>query len=379
MSEIASGGKATAPPVSPDGTHTLLEILSQPSCWSTSLQQLQENGGLKTLAQQFSDTHTWIFIGCGSSFYVAQSAAATMTALTGRRAKAVPASELMLFPELVLSAERACVPVLISRSGHTSEVLKVAEFLRERGIATLGISCAPGQALETLVSSTMIFPTADEQSMVMTRSFTSMLMALQALAATIAGNEEFLAAQRRLSETAEQLLHTLPRRVHDFATTHTFADYVCLGQGPLYGIACEMALKLTEMSVSYAQSFHTLEFRHGPKSIVSRETLIAFLLSETGYSEELEVLEQIRKLGGTTLVITNRADSRAPAAADLLVELGADGSEVARLPLYLITGQLMGLYTGLKKGLDPDRPRNLSRVVVLADEDSSERPKHAAI
>lgn len=140
-----------------------------------------------------------------------------------------------------------------------------------------------------------------------------------------------------------------------------------------------MALKLTEMSVSYAQSFHTLEFRHGPKSIVSRETLIAFLLSETGYSEELEVLEEIRKLGGTTLVITNRADSRAPAAADLLVELGADGSEAARLPLYLITGQLMGLYTGLKKGLDPDRPRNLSRVVVLADEDSSERPKHAAI
>ena len=180
MSEIASGGKATAPPVSPDGAHTLLEILSQPSCWSTSLQQLQENGGLKTLAPQFSDTHTWIFIGCGSSFYVAQSAAATMTALTGRRAKAVPASEPMLFPELVLSAERACVPVLISRSGHTSEVLKVAEFLRERGIATLGISCAPGQALETLVSSTMIFPTADEQSMVMTRSFTSMLMALQA-------------------------------------------------------------------------------------------------------------------------------------------------------------------------------------------------------
>jgi len=112
---------------------------------------------------------------------------------------------------------------------------------------------------------------------------------------------------------------------------------------------------------------------------VSRETLIAFLLSETGHSEELEVLEEIKKLGGTTLVITNRADSRARAAADLLVELGADGSEAARLPLYLITGELMRLYTELKKGLDPDRPRNLSRVVVLADEDSSERPKHAAI
>jgi glucosamine--fructose-6-phosphate aminotransferase (isomerizing) len=379
LSNIPSDGKATAPPPSPDGAYTFVEILSQPSCWGASFQQLEENGGLKTLARQFSNTQAWIFIGCGSSFYVAQSAAATMTALTGRRAQAVPASELMLFPDLVLSAEDRCVPVLISRSGRTSEVLKVAEFLRERGIATLGVSCAPGQTLETLASSAMVFPAADEESMVMTRSFTSMLMVLQALAATIAGQEEFLAAQRRLPATAEQVLRTLPRRVHDFVTTHTFADYVCLGQGALYGIACEMALKFTEMSVSYAQSFHTLEFRHGPKSIVSKETLIAFLLSETGYSEELEVLEEIKKLGGTTLVIANNADSRARAAADFLVELGADGPEVARLPLYLIAGQLMGLYTGLKKGLDPDKPRNLSRVVVLADEDSSERPEHAAI
>jgi len=379
LSNISSDEKATSPPASPDGAFTLEEILSQPTCWDASLQELEDDGGLKTLAHQFSNPQAWIFIGCGSSFYVAQSAAATMTALTGRRALAVPASELMLFPELVLSAEGPCVPVLISRSGRTSEVLKVAGFLRERGIATLGVSCAPGQTLETLVSRAMVLPAADEQSMVMTRSFTSMLMALQVLAATIAGNEEFLAAQRRLPANAEQLLRTLPRRVQDFITTRTFADYVCLGQGALYGIACEMALKLTEMSVSYAQSFHTLEFRHGPKSIVSEETLIAFLFSETGYSEELEVLEEIKKLGGTTLVIANRADSRARASADLLVELGADGPEAVRLPLYLIAGQLMGLYTGLKKGLDPDKPRNLSRVVVLADEDSSERPEHAAI
>ncbi len=377
MSNTPSDGRA--PLASADGAHTLVEILSQPLCWGALVQQLEQSGDLKSLAHQFSNTQPWIFIGCGSSFYVAQSAAATMTALTGRRAQAVPASELMLFPELVLPEESPCVPVLISRSGRTSEVLKVAEFLRERGIATLGISCAPGQTLETLTASALVLPAADEQSMVMTRSFTSMLMALQALAATIAGNKEFLTAQRRLPTTAEQLLRTLPRQVHDFVTTHAFADYVCLGQGALYGIACETALKLTEMSVSYAQSFHTLEFRHGPKSIVSNETLIAFLLSETGYAEELEVLEEIKKLGGTTLVIANRADSRGRAAADLLVELDADAPEAARLPLYLIAGQLMGLYTGLKKGLDPDRPRNLSRVVVLADADSSERPEHAAI
>jgi len=95
-------------------------------CWTISLRDLEDNGGLKTLAKQFSSAQEWIFIGCGSSFYVAQSAAATMTALTGRRAQAVPASELLLFPELVLAAKNNFVPVLISRSGRTSEVLRVA-------------------------------------------------------------------------------------------------------------------------------------------------------------------------------------------------------------------------------------------------------------
>jgi glucosamine--fructose-6-phosphate aminotransferase (isomerizing) len=148
----------------------------------------------------------------------------------------------------------------------------------------------------------------------------------------------------------------------------------------LYGIACESALKLTEMSVSYGQSFHTLEFRHGPKSIVSKKTLIVFLLSESGYEAEIEVLEEVKKLGGTTLVIANRAEARARAAADLLVELGADEvPEIARLPLYVIGGQLMGLYTGIKKGHDPDKPRNLSRVVVLEEEGPTETPQHAAI
>jgi len=131
------------------------------------------------------------------------------------------------------------------------------------------------------------------------------------------------------------------------------------------------------MSVSCAQSFHTLEFRHGPKSIVSPETLLVFLISDTGYEAECELLQEMKALGGTTLAITNRADARVRASADLLVELSLDGPELARLVCYLVPAQLLGLYTGLQKGEDPDRPRNLSRVVVLESEKS--KPEHAAL
>ena len=302
-----------------------------------------------------------------------------MTALTGLRAQAFAASELLIYPDLVLAGRSNWAPVLISRSGQTSEVLRAAEFLRERGVATVGISCAPGQALEKLVTTALVLPEADEQSTVMTRSFTSMLAVLQMVAATLVDKQEFLQTQKGLNHAAQDLLRTLPGRIEEFVIAHDFDDYVCLGQGPLYGIACESALKLTEMSVSYGQSFHTLEFRHGPKAIVTARTLIVFLLSEAGYAAELEVLEEVKRLGGTTLVLANRADHRARAAADLLVELDVDGPETARLPMYVLAGQLMGLFTGIKKGLDPDNPRNLSRVVVLEDEDSPEESAHASI
>lgn len=360
------------------GFNTESEILSQPQCWSACLRELQQTGKLEEIRSRFAGTSSWLFVGCGSSYYVALSAAASMTALAGLSARAVPASDILLYPEITLAQTKNSVAVLISRSGRTSEVLRAAQVLKARGIPTLAISCAPGQQLEQMAGAAIVLPPADEKSMVMTRSFSSMLMSLQALAAVLAGNHTALDALLNLPGAVEPVLKSLPQRICDFVARHRFADYVYLGQGPFYGLACEGALKVTEMSVSYAQAFHTLEFRHGPKSIASPQTLLVFLLSESGYDAECEVLQEMKSLGGATLAIANKLDSRAHGAADLAVEFSLDVPEVARLAAYLFPTQLLGLYTGLAKGADPDQPRNLSRVVLL-DEEKPAKPEHAAL
>jgi glucosamine--fructose-6-phosphate aminotransferase (isomerizing) len=337
---------------------------------------LRRDKKLESIGKRFARAGEWLFVGCGSSYYVALSAAATMSTLTGLRSRALPASEVLLYPGSVPA--EACIPVLISRSGQTSEVVTAAEALKARGIPTLGITCDGGQSLAKLASETLVLARADEKSTVMTRSFSSMLLTLQALAAVIAGNSTFTDSLQEMSAAAASLLPELPEKVRAFVGSHDFEDYVYLGQGPFYGLACEGALKVTEMSVSYAQSFHTLEFRHGPKSIVGPETLLVFLLSETGYNAECEALKEMKSLGATTLVVTNRANGAVRAASDLTLELKLDVPELARLAPYLFAGQLLGLYTGLKKNLDPDSPRNLSRVVLLEDR-SSAKPEHAAL
>jgi glucosamine--fructose-6-phosphate aminotransferase (isomerizing) len=348
------------------GLHTLAETLSQPRCWRECLKSLEDNNALARVRDMFPARGEWLFMGCGSSYYIALAAAASWTRLTGLRARALPASELLLFPDLHVGGNAGCQPVLISRSGYTSEVVQAAEYLeRQCDIRTLAISCATGQALEALTSASLYMLPAHEESTVMTRSFTSMLLGLQALAACVAGNAEFAAALRRVPVGAERALNAMQPQIEKFVGARCFSDYVFLAQGPFFGLASEGQLKVKEMSCSYAQVYHSLEFRHGPKAIVGPETLLTFLMSETGYEAEREVLEEMKDLGATTLVVTNTADDRVRRAADLLLELNLDVPECARLGVYVFACQLLGLYTGLKKGLDPDRPRNLTRVVIL--------------
>ncbi|MBZ5669065.1 MAG: SIS domain-containing protein [Acidobacteriia bacterium] len=308
------------------GAHTRREILSQPRCWADCFQALDSQGQLRQVGKRWTPPPEWAFIGCGSSYYVALGAAATWTALTGQPAQALPASELLLFPQLVLNEKRPCQPVLISRSGHTSEVLKVAEILEaQHNIRTLAISCATHQPLEEISTLTPYVLPADEESNVMTRSFTSMLLGLQALGAEQGKREEFTEGLRRLPGQVEPLMEELSRRVQQFVETHAFADYVYLGQGPFFGIANEGMLKVKEMSCSYGQCFHTLEFRHGPKGIVGPETLVTFFLSESGYEEEREVLEEVKGLGATTMVVANHADSAARRGFPRRTQAGPSG------------------------------------------------------
>lgn len=371
-SQDSRDGKLSSKP----GAHSSVEILSQPACWEICLAELSENQVVTDVVTRFGSMPDWLFVGCGSSYYVALVAAATMKLISGRTARAVPASEILLYPDLVFSNE--CVPILISRSGQTSEILKAAEILKERMVPSIAVTCTRGQLLEDLATMTMVVP-ADEKSTVMTRSFTSMLLVLQFLAGRIAGRHDFCEALFAMPESFATAITPLQEQISNFVSQRQlFESYVALGHGPFYGLACEYALKIMEMSVSYAQFFHPLEFRHGPKSIVAPETLVIFLLSEQGYGVECDLLEELKSLGGTTMVVANRASSRVRDLADLLLELSLDFPELARLAPSLVAGQLLGLYTGLKKGLNPDSPRHLSRSVILNQPDAV-GPEHAAL
>lgn len=345
---------------------TLNELLSQPVVWQKVLQELDGSAVFEKIATSMANRRVWIFVGCGTSYYLAETAAAFWRSQTGQQAFAIPASEIMLFPDKALLRSPALQAVVISRSGETSEAVRAAQLLRgEHKVPVLGITCGEMTPLEANSDLCLSVRVADEKSPVMTRSFTSMLLSLQQLAARLSSDKTWTASVQRVAAHAASVIEPWAEQVEEFVSRNTFANYAFLGQGPLYGIAREGALKLTEMSCSFGQPFHTLEFRHGPKATVTRETCLTFYLSETGNEVERKALSDMKDLGGVVIAICRKATSEIARNCDLVFEFEVEVPEMATLAPFVVPSQLLGFYTGVRKGLAPDAPRNLSRVVML--------------
>jgi len=113
---------------------------------------------------------------------------------------------------------------------------------------------------------------------------------------------------------------------------------------------------MKEMSLTVVEPFHFLEFRHGPMSMITSQTLVVGLLSDVARAQEEAVMQHMARLGAQTLTL---GESRADVAFDSGV------SEPMRGVLYLPILQLMAYYRALSKGLDPDWPHNLAKVIEL--------------
>ena len=366
-------------PKSKPGKYTLQEILSQPQIWSETETHLKESRLLDRFGELFSPRSPWLFVGCGSSYYLSRLIASLWNRHLQIPASGAPASEILFAPEETLRRLGAEQIVLMSRSGETTEVLRVAELLKDhKTVQTLGVTCNPHSPLEELCTHTFKPVWADEKSTVMTRSFTAILLAFQRLGLHFVCENDFSGGLDRLPQQGQSWLDANSRKIQQFAAKRKFTDYVFLGQGAHYWLAQEAGLKVTEMSSSYAQVYHSLEFRHGPRSIAGPKTLITFFISDAAAEAETLLVKELKELGAAICVIVNQATPELKKHSDLLIELALDGPEFARYAVTAIPAHLIGTAIGLRKGLNPDAPKNLTRAVVLSPDGNTPAKRRGA-
>lgn len=343
------------------GQHTYSEIMSQPAVWAEVIESFYSSQDQVAGAYRAINPSNVIFIGCGSTYYLSQVAAALFQGLTDIPARAAPSSELILFPEQTVADTDRTLLVAISRSGTTTETLQaVSQFRKMGGRAVWVISCYPESELAQGGDLTLLASAAHEQSVAQTRSFSSMLILAQGLAAAVAGKDTKGLAS--LPRSLDSLLVNTGELLEDLGSRIDLRRIFFLGSGYQYGVANEAMLKMKEMSLTNSEAFHFMEFRHGPMSMATEEALIVGLFSEGARPHEEQVLTEMKALGAHTLGLN--ASHRSGYEYEVVFD--KDAIPAWALPaLYLPPLQLLAYYRSIAKGLDPDNPRNLAAVISL--------------
>lgn len=340
------------------GRQTYEEICSQFSAWLATVENMKSQADI---VKDFFNSRKFskiVLTGCGTSFYLAQTGAFILADILKGKTLAAPASEIFLFPKIYIDQDTALIA--FSRSGTTTEVLKAVEVCHKYGAKVLAISCRDQSPLINLADASLVAINAEDKSVVQTRSFTTMYVMVLGLAALVADRLDYIEELSVLPGIAEQKLVMAKPLIEDLARNEGLQTFVFLGSGHNYGLACGAMLNLKETSLSHTEAYHFLEFRHGPLSIVNCSTLVIGFLSDLASDLEIAVIKEAIAAGARALVL-----SKLPVIEAHFCITIPGLTEYTRSIAFFPILHLFALYRAIAKGLDPDAPPHLRRIVTI--------------
>jgi len=346
------------------GGFSFKEISTQAESWRSAIDATLSSKSELLALMSKNARRRIIFIGCGSTHYLAQYAAPFFQSVTGIVCRGVPSSELCFETNSIVAEGETPLIIALSRSGDTSETIMAVEKMRARGSDAITISCYDDTGLSAASCLTICIPAGREESFAQTRSFAGMLVAVQVLAALVANDAALLDAIQQLPGLATDIIERAEPVAQEIGPNEGFKRITYLGSGALYGLASESTVKMKEMSLSIVEPYHFMEFRHGPMSLLDEEHLIVALLSDNMRDYEIGVLRDLKQRKAYVLVIADRDDGLSE-EFDKVFVLGSSLPERARGVLYLPLVQLLAYYRSMGRGLNPDRPRNVIMAIRL--------------
>lgn len=319
----------------------------------------------KTLDEVFAEKYDEvIFTGCGTSLYLAQASAHAFSTCTGISAKGMCCSELYYFPETYVGNGKKVLVVPMTRKSYTTEVRMAIDKVRSYpGVKSLAITCDPDSSKYN--DYMLLSPETPEDSVIMTRSFTSMIYLAVVMSYYVGGKKEKIEQLKDYAANAESFLKATDEMAKKIVAEHPECNlFITLGQGINYGIANECMNKMKEMSLSNSEAYYTLEYRHGPMSLVDDKTLIILLGNEDTVDGDAKLLTQMKEYGAKVLAIGNNA-SKDFTDVDYTLDMPYGYDSLQNAPIIGFIGQLIGYYVAEMKNLNADSPRHLTQAIVI--------------
>lgn len=369
-----------------NAVHTSREIHQQPAVWVELVSDFfAQQDSLKSFVESIYAKHNKIrviFTGAGTSAFVGDTLVPELSKQNQRKIQfeSIPTTNIVSNPTEYLLKDVPTILVSFARSGNSPE--SVATVSLGQGIVAdfyqVVITCnKDGQLAKNVKddanSITILAPEkSNDQSLAMTSSFTSMLLAAYALFTVDTFTEGLL---RRLISSAERLIDALGDNL-DEILKFDFERIVYLGSGLLGQLSHEAALKMLELTGGQVVAIHesSLGFRHGPKSILNDKSAVVLFMSQDPYTRkyDIDILRELAagEMGMKIIVLTEKKDEEVERLADWTITVNSEEesitSDLQLGLLYIIFAQTLAMRKSMKLGITPDNPSPdgaISRVV----------------
>jgi glucosamine--fructose-6-phosphate aminotransferase (isomerizing) len=328
---------------------------------------LRTRSKIADVARELSkrNPRSYYAVGCGSSYYAAMIGIFYHEYVFGLDSRALPSSEFVWYtpvnsPPSVLMA--------LSRSGKTSETVGATRKARKMQIPTVAITSEPTSTMGTECDYCLNIQIGDEQSVVMTKSFTastllSILLGYEISRVQGKGPKDFEEKLAQLPSDADIVIRTVEDQAKRAADLmRNLSRFIYLGSGPNYGACVEGALKLRETSYSACEAYHALEIRHGPFAQLQKDIgVIAVVPEDKAINQSEMLLKEMASTGATVIPISNIP--KIVNSYENSIRLPETISTDFMSLLSVIPMQMLAFHYAVGRGLNPDLPRNLTRFV----------------
>ena len=257
----------------------------------------------------------------------------------------------------------------ISQSGESTDTILFLEAARRQGALTVAVTNHEQSSITRAAQEIFLVRAGREQSVAATKTYTGQMLMFYLLAYAL-GSPVSPAAVGRLPAAAEEALARKDAAAALSERYRYMSHAAVVGRGLNYANAFEFSLKLMETCYVVAERFSTADFLHGPIALVERAFPV-FVFAPPGPTLPgvAALCEKLRLLQAETVVISGADSGGAapPATRNLALEEtvptfpGMPQDIFTPIP-YIIPAQLFTVFLSRQKGLDPDRPRTLSKV-----------------
>ncbi|MBI3666431.1 MAG: SIS domain-containing protein [Acidobacteria bacterium] len=257
----------------------------------------------------------------------------------------------------------------ISQSGESRDINLFLEAARRGGALTVGVTNEASSAMTRVADEVFLVRAGKERSLAATKTYTSQLLMMYLLAYALGAPLEPRWLKKIPAQAARALKHTSALRA--LAERCRYMDHaVVVGRGLNYANAFEFALKMMETCYVVAERFSSADFLHGPIALVERAFPV-FVFAPPGptWPGTRAMLVKLRRLEAETVVISDATNASsfdyAPRAIRVPGRMTAPPGLPADLftPIpYIIPAQVFTALLADQKGLNPDRPRTLTKV-----------------